>query len=273
MNLASERTGELTGRAAIVTGGGSGIGRAIALRFARAGARVAICGRQHAPLAAVAAAIAAGGGEARAHAVDLHEPAAGRGFVRAVHEAWGAIDILVNNAGMSGWTPLRGEAQGGGLDERDRLWRDILATNLDGVWHLTRAALPHMAGPRGRVINISSVLGRFGVPGYAAYCTAKHGVIGFTRALALELAPEGITVNAIAPGWVSTEMATQSMRAQAAAAGITFEEFLARALRGVPLGRMIEPAEVSELALYLASDRAAGMTGQTLNLCGGQTTA
>jgi len=117
------------------------------------------------------------------------------------------------------------------------------------------------------------VLGRFGVPGFAAYCTAKHGVIGFTRALALELAPERITVNAIAPGWVATEMSIASMQAQAIAAGITFEEFLAQAMRGVPLGRMVEPAEVAELVLYLASDAAAGMTGQTLNLCGGQTMA
>jgi len=156
---------------------------------------------------------------------------------------------------------------------RDRLWRDILAVNLDAVWHVTRAVLPHMTGPHGRVINISSVLGRFGVPGFAAYCTAKHGVIGFTRALALELAPERITVNAIAPGWVSTEMSIASMQAQAAAGGITFEEFLAQAMRGVPLGRMIEPAEIAALVHYLASDAAAGMTGQTLNLCGGQTMA
>jgi ketoreductase len=265
---------ELTGRTAIVTGGGSGIGRAIAYRFAEAGARVAICGRQRAPLETAAAEIARRGGAARTSVVDLREPVAVREFVATVAAAWGAIDIVVNNAGVGGRTPLRGETgPGGELDERDRLWRDILATNLDAVWHLTRAALPHMAGPRGRVINISSVLGRFGVPGYAAYCTAKHGIIGFTRALALELAPEHITVNAIAPGWVSTEMATQSMRAQAESAGITFEEFLARAMLGVPLGRMIEPPEVAELALYLASEAAAGMTGQTLNLCGGQTMA
>ncbi len=269
---------ELSDRVAIVSGAGGGIGRAIAERFARAGARVAVCGRRAEPLAAVAAAITGAGGTAFAGACDLRDPTAVRDFVRDVASRWQAVDIVVNNAGMSGWTPLRdgddgGNAGAGGPDERDQLWRDILATNLDGIWNLTRAALRHMGGPNGRIINLSSVLGRFGVPGYAAYCTAKHGVIGFTRALALELAPERITVNAIAPGWVSTEMSQQSMRAQAAAAGVTFEQFFAQAMRGVPLGRMIEPAEIAELALYLASDAAAGMTGQTINLCGGQTMA
>jgi len=275
MTMVSEHTGhpDLLGRTAIVTGGGAGIGHATALRLARAGARVALCGRQLAPVTRVAAEITAAGGNAYAAACDLRDPAATRRFVADVHAAWGGIDILVNNAGGTGWTPLRGAAAGGDLDERDTLWRDILAVNLDAVWHVTRAVLPHMTGPHGRIVNISSVLGRFGVPGFAAYCTAKHGVIGFTRALALELAPERITVNAIAPGWVSTEMSVASMRAQAAAGGITFEEFLAQAMRGVPLGRMIAPAEVAELVHYLVSDAAAGMTGQTLNLCGGQTMA
>ncbi len=267
---------QLSARVAIVTGGGSGIGLAIATRFARAGARVAICGRKAEPINAAADAIKRDGGEAMAHACDLCDPAQVHGFVSAVTGRWQAIDILVNNAGATGYTPLRDAGatpSSGGPDERDRLWRDILAANLDAVWHMTRAALRHMTGPGGRIINLSSVLGRFGVPGYAAYCAAKHGVIGFTRALALELAPERITVNAIAPGWVSTAMAKQSMSAQAAAAGITFEEFLARAMQGVPLGRMIEPEEIAELALYLCSEAASGMTGQTLNLCGGQTMA
>jgi 3-hydroxybutyrate dehydrogenase len=123
----------------------------------------------------------------------------------------------------------------------DQRWRDILSTNLDGVYYVTRAVLPHVPNEDGRIINISSVLGRFGVPGYAAYCTTKHGIIGFTRALALELASRRITVNAVCPGWVSTEMAWKGMRDTAANLGITFEEFRAQAMAGVPLGRMIEP--------------------------------
>ena len=261
---------DLHGRSAIVTGGGRGIGLAIARRFAAAGARVAICGRNGQELAEAASSITALGGSATAHPCDLRDPIAIKRMVAALAEQWGTIHVLVNNAGISGQTPMLPAA---GTDDEtiDQLWRDILATNLDGVYYVTRAVLPHVPNEDGRIINISSVLGRFGVPGYAAYCTTKHGVIGFTRALALELASRRITVNAVCPGWVSTEMAWKGMRDTAAKLGITFEEFRAQAMAGVPLGRMIEPEEVAELVLYLASPAASGMTGQTVNLCGGQT--
>jgi len=121
------------------------------------------------------------------------------------------------------------------------------------------------------VINMSSVLGRFGVPGYTAYCASKHAVIGFTRALALELAKRRITVNAICPGWVETGMAVQGMQSGAKAMGVTFEEFRSQALGAVPIGRIIEPDEVANLVKFLASPQAAGITGQAYNICGGQT--
>jgi ketoreductase len=114
------------------------------------------------------------------------------------------------------------------------------------------------------------VLGRVGAPGYAAYCTSKHGIIGFTRALALELAPRGITVNAVSPGWVETDMAERGIRETAEALGITPEEFRERAIADVPLKRFIEPGEVAKLVLYLASDDASAITGQTYNICGGE---
>jgi 3-hydroxybutyrate dehydrogenase len=123
----------------------------------------------------------------------------------------------------------------------------------------------------GRVINISSVLGRFGVPGYTAYCASKHAVIGFTRALALELAGRRITVNAICPGWVETEMAKDGMASGAAAMGITVDEFKAQAMSRVPIGRMIQPDEVASLVKFLASPSTSAITGQTYNICGGQT--
>ena len=123
----------------------------------------------------------------------------------------------------------------------------------------------------GRIVNISSVLGRFGVPGYTAYCASKHGVIGLTRALALELAPRQITVNALCPGWVDTEMAEQGMRQGAAATGRTFEQFRERALGAVPIKRIIQPEEVAELVRFVSSPGAAAITGQTYNICGGQT--
>jgi NAD(P)-dependent dehydrogenase (short-subunit alcohol dehydrogenase family) len=123
----------------------------------------------------------------------------------------------------------------------------------------------------GRIINISSVLGKFGVPGYSAYCATKHGMIGFTRAVALEVVGRGITVNAICPGWVDTEMARLGLEESAANQGITPEEFKKQAVAAVPIGRFLDADEVAGLALYLASDKAAGITGQAINICGGQT--
>jgi NAD(P)-dependent dehydrogenase (short-subunit alcohol dehydrogenase family) len=138
------------------------------------------------------------------------------------------------------------------------------------MYLVTREVVTHL--PDGaRIVNMSSVLGRFGVPGYTAYCASKHGVIGFTRALALELAPRQITVNALCPGWVDTDMASQGMRQGADATGRTFDEFRRSALDAVPLKRMIQPGEVAELVTFLASGAASAITGQTYNICGGQT--
>ena len=133
------------------------------------------------------------------------------------------LDVLVNNAGVGGGEPVAGSSTA--------RWRRIIDTNVTGTYLVTREAIGLMRDG-GRIVNISSVLGRFGVPGYTAYCASKHGVIGFTRALALELAPRSITVNALCPGWVDTEMAAEGMRQGAAATGQTFDEFRERAARG-----------------------------------------
>jgi NAD(P)-dependent dehydrogenase (short-subunit alcohol dehydrogenase family) len=258
----------LKGRVALVTGGGQGIGRAIALAFAEQGARVAIASRNRERLAAAAREMGAVGAEVLALPVDVAQRPQVQSTIGELTRCWGRLDILVNNAGTSGMTPLNG-----GPDV-DRLWHQILATNLTGMYYVTRAALPHMPDhAHGRVINISSVLGKFGVAGYAAYCTSKHGVIGFTRALAPELAPRGITVNAICPGWVDTEMARKGMAEISAALAVPAEEFRRQALEMVPLKRMVEGAEVAALATYLASEAAAALTGQAINICGGATTA
>jgi len=145
----------------------------------------------------------------------------------------------------------------------------VLRTNVDGVFHCTRAALRHLR-EGARIVSISSVLGRFGVPGYTAYCASKHAVIGFTKALALELAPRHITVNAVCPGWVETDMARAGMEGIAAHTKTTYEAARRAALAQVPLGRILQPEEIGELVAFLCSNGASGMTGQAISQCGGQ---
>ena len=251
----------LDGKRCVVTGGGSGIGAGIARVLARAGAQVALLGRRKGPLQQVAAAITRAGGDATTAVADVTDLAAMRRAIGRVAKAFGGIDALVANAGVGG--PNRCA-----VDGPDR-WREILATNLDGVYHSTLAVLPHL-GDGGRIVTISSVLGRFGVPGYKAYCTSKHGVIGFTKALALELAPRRITVNAICPGWVDTDMAAAGMQLLADHLHVDLATARAQALAAVPLGRILKPDEIGETVAWLCSEGAGGLTGQAISHCGGQ---
>ncbi len=254
----------LKDRVALVTGGGTGIGLAIALAFLREGARVAIGSRNPAHLQAGSGAVREAGHEVLAIQTDVTDPSSVHAVVDGVVSRYGRLDILVNNAGTSGRTPI--------TDPDDTGWHAILATNLTGAYLCSKQVLRQMKdGEHGRIINLSSVLGRFGVPGYAAYCAAKHGIIGFTKALALEVAARGITVNAICPTWVDTDMARQGMTETASVLGITVEEFRRQAIKGIPIQRMVEAAEVGNLAVYLASPQAGGITGQAVNICGGAT--
>jgi len=245
----------------VVTGGGRGIGRAIALSFAEPGATVAIAARTRSELEATGAEIRSRGADAVLLTLDVtDEQSVDAGF-KTLRDAAAHVDVLVNNAGVGG---------GQLIDKSSTAdWRRILDTNVWGTFLVTRQAVP-LLGDAGRVINVSSVLGRFGVPGYTAYCASKHAVIGFTRALAIELVKRGITVNAICPGWVDTEMAAQCMQAGANAMGVTFEEFRAQALGEVPINRIIQPEEIACLVKFLASPQASAITGQTYNICGGQ---
>ena len=251
-------------RTVVVTGGGRGIGRAIALAFAEPGAHIVITSRTTGQLEQTAADIMAKGAEATPITMDVSDEASVAHGFGSLHGRVTAVNVLVNNAGVGG-----GEVVQGSDVAR---WRKTIDTNLTGMFLVTRQILPLMADG-GRIINLSSVLGRFGVPGYTAYCASKHGVIGFTRALSLETLKRRITVNAIAPGWVDTDMAVLGMSQGATHAKVSFDEFKDRQISAVPIKRIIDPAEVAALVKFLASSDAGAITGQTYNICGGQTMA
>jgi NAD(P)-dependent dehydrogenase (short-subunit alcohol dehydrogenase family) len=251
-------------RTVVVTGGGRGIGRAIALAFAEPGAHIVITSRTASQLEKTAAEIEARGARATAIPMDVTDEAnVAHGF-GTLHGLVKNVNILVNNAGVGG-----GEVVQGSDVAR---WKKTIDTNLTGIYLVTRQILPLMAN-EGRIINLSSVLGRFGVPGYTAYCASKHGVIGFTRALSLETLKRKITVNAIAPGWVDTDMAVLGMSQGATHARVSFDEFKGQMISAVPIKRIIDPAEVAALVKFLCSPEAGAITGQTYNICGGQTMA
>jgi len=259
----------LENRVAVITGGARGIGRTIAEIFHKEGARVVIAARNIRNLQGLASQLNQGSDHRLVpFRCDVRDRGEGDVLIGNVVELWERVDILVNNAGISGVTPL---IPADGEEEAiDRRWSDILATNLTGVYYCTRAAVRHMpGGGQGRVLNISSVLGKFGVPWYGAYCASKHGVIGLTKALAHELAPRGITVNAICPGWVDTDMSRQGIEESARLRGVAAGDFRRAAERDVPLGRFVPAAEIAQMATYLASDAGGSITGQAINVDGG----
>ena len=248
-------------RTVVVTGGGRGIGRAIALAFAEPGTHIIVTSRTASQLEQTAADIRAAGADATAIRMDVSDEASVAHGFGMLHGTVTQFDVLVNNAGVGG-----GEIVQGSDVQR---WKRTLDTNLFGMYLVTRQVLPLMAS-EGRIVNLSSVLGRFGVPGYTAYCASKHGVIGFTRALSLEVLKRRITVNAISPGWVDTEMAIQGWSQGATHAKVTVDEFKSMMLDDVPIKRVIDPSEVAALVKFLCSKQASAITGQTYNICGGQ---
>jgi NAD(P)-dependent dehydrogenase (short-subunit alcohol dehydrogenase family) len=255
--------GRLSGKTALVTGAGRGIGRAIAIRLAAEGAHVAVGARRESDGAAVVAEIASAGGSAQTVLLDVVDAASVATGVERAARPDRRLDILVNNAGIGGPSPFDGDVRS------DEAWAQILDVNLTGTWRVCRAARPFM--PDGaRIVNISSVTGRFGVATMAAYCASKHGIIGLTRSLALELAPRKITVNAVCPGWVDTDTGRSGIVRMGKALQKSVEEAFALAEKMAPLGEVLSPPEVAGLVAYLASPEARNMTGQALVLDGGQ---
>ena len=254
----------LKGRIALITGGGRGIGRAIALSFGREGARVALAARTTTQVEEVARKVTEETGlSALALVCDVSDAASVKRMFALVEEKLRCgPDILVNNAGIAESAPL--------TKTDDDLWQRHLDINLSGTFYCTRAALPGMIERGwGRIINIASIAGKTGAPYIAAYSASKHGVLGLTRSVALEVGAKGITVNAICPGYVDTDMTTRGIENITAKTGHSSEQALEAIKRMSPQNRLITPEEVAALALLLASEEGRGINGQAINIDGG----
>jgi 3-oxoacyl-[acyl-carrier protein] reductase len=239
------------GRIALVTGASQGIGRAIALRLAADGAQVALAARNQEKLAEVAAEIAAAGGVAHSFALDMANEESIKACAKAVIAHFGRIEILVNNAGIT--------QDDLSLRMRRQKWDDVLTTNLTGPFLLSQACISSMLKARwGRIVNITSVVGETGQAGQANYAASKAGLVGLTKSLARELASRSITVNAVAPGLITTAMTEV----------LTDEQRAAMAAQ-IPLGRPGTDKEIAAAVAFLASDEAAYITGHTLDVNGG----
>jgi 3-hydroxybutyrate dehydrogenase len=255
---------KLQNRVALITGGGRGIGRAIALAFAREGAQVIVAARTTAQVEKVANEISAQSDiAALAIECDVSDlRSVERAFLKVKDQLGRGPDLLVNNAGIAESAPL--------IKTTDELWDRHLAINLNGTFYCTRAALPEMLERGwGRVINIASIAGKTGAPYITAYSASKHGVLGLTRSVALEVAAKGVTVNAICPGYVDTEMTNRGIENIVTKTGLSADEAMESLKKMNPQNRIIEPDEVASLALLLASEEGRGINGQAINVDGG----
>lgn len=252
----------LKGKKALITGAGRGIGRATALAFGQEGADVAVSARTESEIESAAQEIAGMGGEAFHVKADMSDREDVHRLIAAVKERFGSLDILVNNAATYHYAPVES------FDEE--AWERVLFVNLTAPYLTCKAFMGGMVQKGyGRIINVVSIFGRIGYANMSAYCAAKHGLIGFTRTLALETATDGVTVNALCPGSVATEGMFEMSKVELKHLGITPEESMQRFKNTVPQQRFLEPEEIASLAVYLASDDAKGVTGQAYMMDGG----
>jgi NAD(P)-dependent dehydrogenase (short-subunit alcohol dehydrogenase family) len=249
--------GLLDGKAALITGGGGGIGRATALAFAREGARVAVADIAADAARETVALVNAGGGQAISLAGEVASDAEVRALIEGVVAAYGRLDCAFNNAGIAGWQV---EAAGKKTaDWSEEAFDRMIAVNLKGVWLCLRHEIPQMlAQGGGAIVNTGSIAGLAGLPTSSAYVAAKHGVVGLTKTAAIEYAEAGIRVNAVCPGYIATRMTEEVMSRR----GATI-------LAQTPLRRMGRPEEIAEMVAWLCSDRASYVTGAAYNVDGG----
>jgi NAD(P)-dependent dehydrogenase (short-subunit alcohol dehydrogenase family) len=254
---------KLRGRHALVTGGGRGIGASIVRSLASLGAKVSLLGRTASTLESLAAELQSAGSQTFCATADAAKRESLEAAFSAARTRFGPIDILINNAGQAVSAPI--------TKRDDALWERLLAINLSGTYYGIQAALPDMLqGGFGRIVNIASTAGLTGYPYVAAYCAAKHGVIGLTRAVAREVATRNVTINAVCPGYTDTDLIREAAAKISAVTGRKAEEALQAMTKSNPQGRLIQPDEVANAVAWLCLPGSESVTGQSIVVAGGE---